>query len=119
MLPDLFTGCYVEPNRRFVKKEDGGLMHQSLGEFEPPAHPAGIGPDQVIRPVREFHDRKDFVRFVLRVGDAVEVSKQEHVFPPGELDVNCHVLRDIAAAAYALFLLPAQHRSRRWSRSPR
>jgi len=70
-------------------------MDKGLREFEPAPHSSRIGPDQVVGPVREVHDREHLVGFILRVCNSIEPGKKEDIFAPGQLDVHGHVLRDV------------------------
>ena len=98
-IPDLASGVRVEPGRRFVEKDDLGIVDQRGGDPEPLLEAAGEGVELsvgFVAQVGEVHQRVDvdlateYARVVPQAfahGDPVERAEvlRKHADPPDDL----------------------------------
>ncbi len=61
ILPEVVAGLGVETECRFVEEKDRGVVEQSPGNLEAPAHAAGERLDNVVFPIRELDKFQEFI----------------------------------------------------------
>ena len=72
-------------------------MQHRLGDLQAPDHPAGIGVDQLVRRVRQAHEREPVANasFAQRARDVVEFGEYPEILVTGKLAVGRQYLRHV------------------------
>ena len=98
VVPEVDAGAGVETSRRLVEQDEGGSVHQSLGEIDPPLHAARERFHPVVLALPHGHPVEHPVdaRFERGAAHAVEVPLVAHVLAHREFCVEARRLEDHA-----------------------
>jgi hypothetical protein len=97
VLPHRVAGHWIKPDCGFIQEKNRGPVQHGLRNLQAPNHAAGIGPNQRLARFAQVHEVQSVQdsRLPLAPWDAIDPSKEQQVFVPGESAVGGEHLRDV------------------------